>query len=251
MAHRHCYHLAVVLLSFSAFTRSCSFTISLAHPLSLSRVISQHHQCLCAVVFISSWPCHLNFWKWISQVTTFVVNNYLRLSVSHNFTFFLAMCLCTKINFAFKWIRNFWSWYLFSIIKSSSYMTFHFHAHGHQEHEIIKNVSVGQTEICRTHIYSLIHVWRNQTWRVLTVFLLLLSTGQTPATVWSTEWALGTSGCMVLKMRTGRRGKLTSGWPSSWPGRSLFVWCVFGERTHLNSPSDNLHWNNSMLNSVL
>lgn len=64
-------------------------------------------------------------------------------------------------------------------------------------------------------------------------------TGQTPATVWSTEWVLRTSGCMVLKMtrwiRTEQRGILTSGSPSSWPGLTLFVWCVFGEQTHCDS----------------
>lgn len=72
---------------------------------------------------------------------------------------------------------------------------------------------------------------------------------QTPATVWSTEWAWRTSGCTALKMtsrtRRQRRGISTSGWQSSWPGLLPFVWCVFGEWTHLGSPPcDDSHAHN-------
>lgn len=60
-------------------------------------------------------------------------------------------------------------------------------------------------------------------------------TGRLPATVWSTEWASKTSGFTVLKMNRRMRREqqriLTSGWLSSWPGLSLFAWCVFGEQT--------------------
>lgn len=60
-------------------------------------------------------------------------------------------------------------------------------------------------------------------------------TGRQPAIVWSTEWASRTSGFMVLKMKRRKRrewwGISTSGWPSSWPGISPFVGCVFGEQT--------------------
>lgn len=62
------------------------------------------------------------------------------------------------------------------------------------------------------------------------------STGRLPAIAWSTKWVLRTFGCTALKMRwrkrRERRGILTWGWPSSWPGLSLFVWCVFGKQPH-------------------
>lgn len=75
----------------------------------------------------------------------------------------------------------------------------------------------------------------NDFWLSASVFFA----GQTPATVWSTEWAWRTSGYMTLKMtsriRRQRRGISTSGWQSSWPGLSPFVWCVFSEWTRLGS----------------
>lgn len=81
--------------------------------------------------------------------------------------------------------------------------------------------------------------FRSWLFRWLLPFFILVSTGRTPATVWSTEWTSRTSGFTVLKMnrktRRDRRGILTSGWPLSWPGLSLFVWCVFGEQTCFTS----------------
>lgn len=63
------------------------------------------------------------------------------------------------------------------------------------------------------------------------------SSDPTPATVWSTEWAWRTSGSVDTRTSRWRRRERwrtsTSGWPSSWPGVSTFVWRAFGEQTSL------------------
>lgn len=83
-------------------------------------------------------------------------------------------------------------------------------------------------------------------------FLLLFGAGRPPATVWSTEWASRTPGCTDSKMnrrkKRERRETSTSEWPSSWPGISLSVWCVFGERqmtlshTHTQRAACRVFW---------
>lgn len=91
---------------------------------------------------------------------------------------------------------------------------------------------------------------RNVQWRCISSHSACVWAGRAPATAWSTEWVSKTSGFMVLTMSRGKKKQqetLTWDWPSSWPGLSLFVWCLSGEVTHSSRKVVSGYTHSSML----